>query len=149
MKKEYVLDACAMIAYIADEDGAGIVQKILSAAGRGRCRVFMHAINLLEVYYGVVGKYGESAAGEMLESIKLEPITVCHETSEDMIIDAGRFKSRYKISIADSIGLAQAVKLKASFVTSDHHELDAVDVAENIDFTWIRPVPPSKKRKVN
>jgi predicted nucleic acid-binding protein len=138
MKKAYVLDACALIAYLAEEDGADVVQSILDLAEQGNCRVFMHAINLLEVYYGVRKEYGEIAAQEMWDSVKEEHILICFDTSENLIIEAGRLKSQYKISLADSIGLAQTVLLNASFITSDHHELDTVDVTENIDITWFR-----------
>ena len=138
MNKAYVLDACALIAYLSEEDGAVVVQDLLNAAERGECKVFMHAINLLEVYYGVRKEYGEIAASEMLENVKEESITVESGISESMILDAGRLKSQYRISLADSVGLAQAILLSASFVTSDHHELDIVDTVENVGFTWFR-----------
>ena len=138
MKKAYILDACALVAYLSEEAGADIVQNILSMAEQGECRVFIHALNLLEVYYGVRKEYGEIAAREMLEGVKEENIVVCFDMSEDMVVEAGRLKSQYKMSLADSVGLAQTVLLNASFVTSDHHELDAVDTAESINFTWFR-----------
>jgi len=138
MKKSYVLDACALIACLSDEEGAGVVQNILDMARHGECKVFMHAVNLLEVYYGVRKEYGEIAAKEMFEGVMEESIAVCSDTSESIIFEAGRLKSQYKISLADSIGLAQAVLLNASFVTSDHHDMDVVDNVENIDFTWFR-----------
>jgi predicted nucleic acid-binding protein len=136
--KKYVLDACALIAYLSEEKGVEDVQGILDLAGEYNCEVFMHAINLLEVYYHIRRDYGLDAATEMLESIKDENIVVCYDTSENIIVEAGRLKSKYKISLADSIGLAQAFLFKASFVTSDHHELDIVDAKENIDITWFR-----------
>ena len=138
MKKSYVLDACAMIACLSDEEGADVVQNILDMARQGESKVFMHAVNLLEVYYGVRKEYGEIAAKEMYDGVMEERVIVCFDTSESMIFEAGRLKSQYKISLADSIGLAQAVLLNASFVTSDHHEMDIVDSVENIDFTWFR-----------
>ena len=30
------------------------------------------------------------------------------------------------------------VQFDASFVTSDHHEMDAVDAVEGVNFTWLR-----------
>ena len=138
MKKAYILDACALIAYLTEERGADIVGDMLDLAEQGERRVFMHAVNLLEVYYGVRREYGEAAAKEMLENVKDAPIEVCFDTSENVIVEAGRLKSQYKISLADSIGLAQAFLMNASFVTSDHHELDVIDNAEDINFTWFR-----------
>jgi hypothetical protein len=42
------------------------------------------------------------------------------------------------MSLADSMAVAQAVVDDAIVVTSDHHELDAVDRDGNIKFLWIR-----------
>ena len=138
MNKVYVFDACALIAYLSEEDGADAVQNILNMAAQGECKVFMHAINLLEVYYCVRREYGEISAREMLANIKEEQIVICFGTSESLIIEAGRLKSQYKISLADSIGLAQTTLLGASFVTSDHHELGALDALGDTNFTWFR-----------
>ena len=45
--KRHVLDACALIAYFNDEDGAAVVEDLLSR----NSEVFMSAINLYEVCY--------------------------------------------------------------------------------------------------
>jgi hypothetical protein len=47
-------------------------------------------------------------------------------------------KRKYKITLADSIGLAETIISNGTFVTSDHHELDEVEKNEKIDFIWIR-----------
>ena len=52
--------------------------------------------------------------------------------------EAARLKATYRISIADCIGLATASELSGQFVSSDHHELDAVGERENIPFFWFR-----------
>jgi len=44
----------------------------------------------------------------------------------------------YKMSLADSIGLAEAIINKGYFVTADHHELDIVEKKEHLDMIWIR-----------
>jgi predicted nucleic acid-binding protein len=58
--------------------------------------------------------------------------------NDDIIINAGKLKRKYKISLADSIGLAETIISNGTFVTSDHHELDEVEKNEKINFTWIR-----------
>jgi predicted nucleic acid-binding protein len=98
----------------------------------------MHAINLLEVYYGIRREYGDTEAKEMLAEVKNIRIFINYDISESIIHEAGRLKSEYKLSLADSIGLAQAILLNASFVSSDHHELDIVDISENINIHWFR-----------
>jgi hypothetical protein len=53
--------------------------------------------------------------------------------------EAARLKSSYKCAIADAIGLAAAKELSATFVTSDHSELEAVEKSEQIPFLWLPP----------
>jgi len=45
-----------------------------------------------------------------------------------------RLKVFYKCSIADAISLATAIEFSGKFVTSDHHELEAVEKSEAISF---------------
>ena len=59
----YVLDACAMIAFLGGEAGAVAVEKALLEAG-SQC--IAHSINLCEVYYVVWRKGGEVAADSVL-----------------------------------------------------------------------------------
>jgi predicted nucleic acid-binding protein len=73
-----------------------------------------------------------------LNEIKKSPIKINHEITDSLIIQAGRLKGKYKISLADSIGLAEAIIINGAFVTADHHELDIVDKNEKIRFVWIR-----------
>jgi PIN domain nuclease of toxin-antitoxin system len=43
----YVLDACAVIAFINDEEGAEIIEKILLGAVKKENKVIINKINLL------------------------------------------------------------------------------------------------------
>jgi len=45
--------------------------------------------------------------------------------------------------ILAAFGLATAAYLSGVFVTSDHHELEAVEAIEHITFLWL----PSRPRK--
>ena len=53
MKKVYVLDACALIAFLNDEVGAQFVETLLSEATAQDVDLVMNRVNLLEIYYGV------------------------------------------------------------------------------------------------
>lgn len=53
--------------------------------------------------------------------------------------DAARLKSQFRrVSLADCFGVALARRLDAEFVTSDRHELEALDAAGIATFTFIR-----------
>jgi predicted nucleic acid-binding protein len=138
MANIYVLDACALVAFVKDETGAGIVQNVLDEANAGNAEVYMNKLNLFEVYYGFRKADGYERAEELYNMALTLPITVIEGISDDVFREAGRIKSSYKISLADAIALGEASILKASLLTSDHHEFDAVEENENITFTWIR-----------
>jgi hypothetical protein len=48
------------------------------------------------------------------------------------------------IYVFNAIGLATAIELSAHFVTSDHHELEAIEQNENISILWLPPHPKTK-----
>jgi PIN domain nuclease of toxin-antitoxin system len=58
MTAVYVLDACALIAFLADEEGGDIVSLLLEKARENETKIRMNNINLLEVYYGLYRAYG-------------------------------------------------------------------------------------------
>ena len=55
------------------------------------------------------------------------------------LTEAGRIKSDYRrISLADSVALAETTTRNGYLVTSDHHEMDTLDKAGVAKFLWIR-----------
>jgi len=101
----YVLDACALIAVLTNEPDADAVKNLLQKAMNGEIKVSMHKVNFLEVYYHTYKLYGEPSALNLLGYINMSPIEMDAEITDDILIDAGRLKSLYKISLADSIPL--------------------------------------------
>ena len=138
MKNSYVLDACALIAYLSDESGADIVAGLLDEAVADTIGIVMNKFNLLEVYYNYYRVYGETAANEIILEIKQSPIAVIADISDAVFMEAGKLKAAYRISIADSIALAEAIVADGYLVTSDHHELDAIDSKGVAKILWIR-----------
>ncbi len=138
MKDIFILDACALIAFLADETGADNVERCLKDAENGKCKIFMHRINLLEIFYGIYREEGEEEAEEVLESILRLPIKIISTVKNKVFREAGRLKATYKISLADSILLGETLIRKARVITSDHHEFDILEEKEPIDFSWIR-----------
>ena len=135
---KYVLDACAIVAVLNEEKGAESVRDLIDLAGNGSIAVYMNAVNLLEVYYGIYKAYDKDTAEDVLVHIYASPIEIVETVSVDILREAGRLKSLYKISLADSFAIAQASILGGTLVTSDHHEIDIVDENEDIAFQWFR-----------
>jgi len=138
MVNNYILDACALAAFFNDEDGADVVQSLLLEADEAKSQIYMNKLNLFEVYYGIRRELGLQKAEEFYDMAKRLPITVINGISDDVFREAGRIKSSYKMSLADSIALGEASIMDAPIITSDHHEFDAVEKHENIRFKWIR-----------
>ena len=138
MNKIYVFDACSLIALLTNEDGADVVKNLLQKAIDAEIKTIMHKINFLEVYYDTYKTYGEVKALKLLEDIKITPIKINTEITDDILINAGRLKSIYKMSLADSIGLAEVVINNGYFVTADHHELKIIQEKEKINIFWFR-----------
>ena len=138
MSSIYVLDACAMLAVLSKEQGSENVVRFYKKAALGEITLIMNKINLLEVYYDIYRAYGKEQADSFIDDIKLSPIVINPEITDKIFEQAGYFKASYKISLADSIALAQTVISKAALITCDHHEFDVIENKENIKFAWIR-----------
>jgi predicted nucleic acid-binding protein len=123
---------------MAGEDGAENVHKMLNAAFDGDIDIIMNKINVLEVYYDIYRTYGQENALKYLRDIKSIPIEINSEITDDLLKEAGRFKVTYKVSLADSIVLAEAKINNASIIIADHHEFNIIETSEDINFFWIR-----------
>lgn len=135
-----MLDACALIAFLEDEEGADKVEDILRKSRRNECAIYMNKLNILEIYYGIFREDSKEKAEKTLSKILALPIIVIDRLKDDVFKEAGRLKATYKISLADSIVLAEAKIRKAPILTTDHHEFDPIDKEEEeeIVFHWIR-----------
>ena len=137
MSDIFVLDACALLAVARNEEGADIVVDKYSRAGEGEAHLFLNRINLLEVYYDFYRYKGKKYADDFVKTVKQSEVQIC-EFDESIFSHAGRLKATYKISLADSIVLAQAYVVNGTLLTCDHHEFDAIEGKEPIQFLWIR-----------
>ena len=136
--KTYVLDACAVIALFDYEKGYDVVLDLIKKAHPSKFNIVMNRINLLEIYYDLYRSKGKTQAEQLLTKIIKLPIDIHSEFTEEMMREAGRIKVLHKMSLADTIVLAEAVTRGGIVVTADHHEFDVVQDSENIDFLWIR-----------
>ena len=137
MSKVLVLDACALVALLKNENGADAVATAYKDAKDDKAKIIMNRVNLLEVFYGYYRDDGKNYAEKILSGVEQSLISIS-EFDKELFGEAGRLKATYKISLADSIALAQAMVLDADFLTSDHHEFDVIEGKEPVRFSWIR-----------
>ena len=75
-----------------------------------------------------------------MKAIDETPLEIINTITQKVYDEAARIKGIHrKISLADSVGIATAVALDGIFVTSDHHELEAIASKEiSLKFYWFR-----------
>lgn len=119
MKKQFVLDAWAMLALLQKEEpAASRVKGLLEEAGEGNVELFISVINLGEVIYRIGKVKGENEAQQTLKEIRRLSLTVVPAT-EEAVFSAATFKMRYAISYADAFACATTDDLGAVLVTGD------------------------------
>jgi predicted nucleic acid-binding protein len=141
---DYILDACALIALINQEEGEDVVDGLLKRAELGEITVIMNAINLTEVLYGYIRASGMEKAVEILETVKSTAIRIIETFPEQVYLEASCLKVAYSMSLADVFALATASCTNSTIVTSDG-ELKPIETStERINIYWFRP-PKEKK----
>ncbi len=131
----FALDASAMIAFLDDENGAAIVEAAMLEEG---AQVYAHAVNVTEVFYQY-HRRSEAEAQLALSALEAAGVQIVDDMTPAFWQSAARLKSRFvRVSVADCFGMALSQKLGADFLTSDHHELEAVEASGAVQITFIR-----------
>lgn len=131
----YVLDACAMIAYLNGEPGGEVVDQLLHDP-RHTC--YAHAINLCEVYYDFIRRADEATAEQAIADLIADGVTERADMDPTIWREAGKLKAGRRLSLADAIGVSLALRLGGEVATSDHHEFDALASAGIAPILFIR-----------
>jgi ribonuclease VapC len=118
LDRVYVLDSFAVIAHLEGEDRGERVTSILKEAQSGRVILYLSVINLGEVHYITLRERGAEAAGQILQLIKLLPITII-DADFDLTIKASILKSKYPIAYADCFAASLALDKGAKLITGD------------------------------
>jgi PIN domain nuclease of toxin-antitoxin system len=140
----FVLDACALIAFLNDEEGGEKIENILNQSVIGESIVCMSIMNLLEVFYSELREKGLEIAEVVLSVIDAYGVTIIDTVSASVFHSAAHIKADYRCSLADAVGLATTFDLSGTFVTSDG-EILPIDQQEPINIFWFRP--PKEKTK--
>lgn len=130
----YVLDACALIAYLNGEPGDDTVARAL---GNPDNLCYAHAVNLCEVHYDFCRAGGVELANEVLADLFGSGVKRRDDMDEAFCVEASSLKAvRRRVSLADCFAVALASRLGGMIPTADHHEFDALaaDGAASIEF---------------
>lgn len=114
----YVLDTSAIVAFTDQEEGADEVERLLDAARTGTCQIEACAISLMELYYVALQEKGEDEAAKLLALVKSWPVTWVYP-DERTLLQAGKIKAAYRLSVADAIIAAVAKLRHATLIHKD------------------------------
>ena len=98
----YVMDAGGLIAYLRYELGHDLVKTRLENSYLQKEMLWMHTVNLCEVYYDAYRQAGKDIADQLLEDVGKLPIHFVQTINIPLLKEAGRLKAAGRISLADS-----------------------------------------------
>lgn len=133
--KTYVLDACALITFLRKEKGH---EKLLTLFKENQIKFLMHAVNLGEVYYDTLRFCNKKQAHELFADIAQLPVNVVWILDTELLELAGKYKTGFSMSYADTFVLALAEREEAIVISTDHSEFDAVEKSGAVSFYWLR-----------
>ena len=115
----FILDSYALIGYLEDEPFAEWLQNILLSARKKQCRLYLHAIQLGEVYYITLREQGKQIADLAYARIKDFPISLIETIDETQLLTAASIKADYPVSYADAFAAATAKIFNGTLLTGD------------------------------
>ena len=116
--ENYVLDSTAFLALFEDEPGAETVQKLLESAKKGEIVIFTSFVSFTEVFYITLREKKEEEAKERIKLMNVLAMMRV-ESSQELGLIAGRLKSTYRLSFADTWIAATAIFYDAILVHKD------------------------------
>ena len=133
MSETLVLDAFCVLAVFEQEPAGEEVIRWWQRARDREVALAMSAVNVGEVFYSVVRRYGEESGHNVLAVLHELPLEI-HEVPYSRVLAAAHLKAKYPISYADAFAAALAEELGATLLTGDP-EFKAV--AGRIAIEWL------------
>jgi len=117
----YVLDRSALLALIEDEPGADRVAQVLAEE-----QVLLPWTVLLEAHYVTQQRRGQAEADQRYAMVRRLPVSILWEMNEPIVLTAARLKAAHRLSFADAIIAALAVREGATLLHKDP-QFEALD----------------------
>jgi len=129
------LDSSALIAFLKDEPGAEVVERLLLDSAN---TCYVHAINLCEVFYDFLRRGGEQTAQAVLSDLAASRIVVSEEMDSELWQEAGRNKAHMRLPLGDCFLLAMTSRIGGQAVTADRGDLEPVEADVKYPIRFIR-----------
>jgi predicted nucleic acid-binding protein len=118
--KRYLFDTKALMAFFNGEKGADDVGFLLAEVDEHLAEGYISAITLTEIYYLYTNRFDENTANKRIQALRFSNLKVV-EIDEEIAIEAGRYKSKKSIPVADGLIAACASSVNSDLVTDDKH----------------------------
>ena len=112
----YVLDTSALLAFLEDEPGADLIDKLLADE---RHQFIISYLTLYECYYLHYQRRSKSVADLLLRSTLQLGFEVSYSNDLNEIISAGSLKGAFRLSAIDAWIAALAIRKRATLVHKD------------------------------
>jgi len=129
-----VFDSWAVLAYLQGEPSSEKIGSLISEAQQGKQKILMSIINLGEVWYIIAREISEEEADSAINTIVKWGIEI-RDADWQVVKEASRFKSKNRISYADSFAAALAKMTDGELVTGDR-EFKALE--SEIQINWLK-----------
>jgi len=114
MSGVYLLDTSALLAFIEDEEGADRVEQALKQR-----ETLLPWPVILETYYVTQQEEGQAEADKRFALIKQLKATILYDMDEATLLTAARLKALHRLSLADAIIAAFAIRNGAILLHKD------------------------------
>ena len=118
--KPYLLDTSALLSFIEDEAGADRVEEVLR-----KTTTMLPWPILMETYYITLREEGQAEADRRIALIKQLKVIILWDMDEATLLTAARLKAEHRVSLADAIIAAFAMRRDAVLMHKDP-EFDAL-----------------------
>jgi predicted nucleic acid-binding protein len=103
MKPRFILDTSAIITYFAGETGSDIIKDLFERSINDKALILIPFIAQIEFYYINYKKTGEDTANQRYVYLSNLPVVFISGISELYVIQTGRIKVQYQISMAGAM----------------------------------------------
>lgn len=132
--KAVVLDSWAVIAYLEDEEAAAKVADVIADSHDEQIPLLMTVVNAAEVWYIVARQTSAADADSSIKQLRDLGIQFI-DADWGLAKEAGYFKSKNKMSLADAFAAALAKQRKAHLVTGDP---EFKQIEKEVAISWLR-----------
>jgi predicted nucleic acid-binding protein len=134
MRKRYLFDSHALLAFFQKEDGAEVVAEILRKAISQDQDRLICIINLGEILYLTKRRFGDEKKLLVLAKIHQMGIQIL-SVPDSLVFQIAEIKASYPIAYADCFALSCAINESAILVTGDP---EFKQVSHMTEILWFR-----------